>query len=152
MTADIPSGLRGSPRLGEILTQAGLVSSEELAQALARQAVKCLRLGELLVAAGVLEETVLRAVLAVQEDLQLGRERDPAEVVCSRIGAILSSRAAVSAGSLEHALKEHEKGDFPLAEVLVSVGAITRDQLAAIAVHRDDRVPGEICCGSINPD
>jgi len=124
--------LGAPPRLGELLTSAGLVSKAEVASALARQAVKFTRLGELLVQAGVITETVLRAVLAVQEDLQIGRERDPAEIVCSRIGAILSRGSAVSAQSLERALQEHEKGDIPLAEVLVRIGAITRDQLAAI--------------------
>ncbi|MEA3192680.1 MAG: hypothetical protein QOD26_1013 [Betaproteobacteria bacterium] len=119
------------PRLGELLTSAGLVSRAEVASALARQAVKFARLGELLVQAGVIKEAVLRAVLAVQEDLQLGRDRDPAELVCSRIGAILRG-SALSAESLERALQEHEKGDIPLAEVLVRIGAVTRDQLAGI--------------------
>lgn len=116
-----------SPRLGEMLTRSGLVSSEDLSQALARQAVTYLRLGELLVAAGVIEEEVLRAVLAVQEDLQLGRERDPAEIVCARIGAILAGRAAVTAENLQRALQEHAKGGTSLADVLVQIGAVTRD-------------------------
>lgn len=128
-----------SPRLGELLSLAGLVSSEDLAQALASQAVKYLQLGELLVGAGVIEKSVLRAVLAVQEDLQLGRERNPAQLVCSRIGAILASRATVSAESLERALQEHEKGDIPLTEVLVRIGAVTRDQLAGIRAQEPPR-------------
>jgi hypothetical protein len=35
-----------------------------------------------------------RLVLAVQEDLQVGRERDPAELACSRIGAITRDQLA----------------------------------------------------------
>ena len=116
------------PRLGEMLTSCGLASSEDVSQALARQAVTYLRLGELLVAAGVIEESVLCAVLAVQEDLQLGRERDPAELACLRIGALLADRA-VRAEDLERALAAHAKGGTSLAEVLVQTGAVTRDQM-----------------------
>ena len=126
------------PRLGEMLTSSGLASSEEVARALARQAVAYLRLGDLLVAAGVIEESVLCAVLAVQEDLQLGRERDPAELACARIGALLAQRA-VRAEDLERALLAHAKGDASLAEVLVRVGAVTRDQMdRALARGRRD--------------
>jgi len=121
-----------SPRLGELLTGAGLLSSEELAQALARQAVTYVRLGELLVAAGVVDEAVLRAVLAVQEDIQLGRERDPAEVICSRIRAVLCGHTAVSVESIESALQEHENSGTPLTEILVRLGAVTRAQLSGV--------------------
>ena len=59
------------PRMGDLLLRAGLVTEDQLLDALAAQRDRRKRLGEILREDGVLDEVALAAVLAVQLDTPL---------------------------------------------------------------------------------
>jgi type IV pilus assembly protein PilB len=59
------------PRMGDLLLQAGLITDDQLLDALAAQRDRRKRLGEILREDGILDEVALAAVLAVQLDTPL---------------------------------------------------------------------------------
>jgi len=115
------------PRLGELLVRAGLVATQRIDEALARQIGTNRRVGELLVEMGLLQEVELAATLSIQDDLREGRV-ETAQMVAVRLGTILLNAAAVSAAQLERALAEQARGGGLLGEILVRQGVITPEQ------------------------
>ncbi len=100
------------PRLGELLVQNGIISREQLATALTRQAATGVRLGEALVALGFVSEDRLHGLL-----VRLRRT--------IRIGDRLVESGLITAEQLREALERQRKTGGRLGRLLVERGVLS---------------------------
>lgn len=104
--------------LGELLTQAGHITGEQLEHALAEQKKTGEKLGEVLVRMRLLTDRQLNAVLDFQR-MQGDEERSPGPL---RLGELLVSKGYVSREQLNDALYKQTLSRKKLGEVLVEEG------------------------------
>jgi hypothetical protein len=123
----------GKRRLGRILRDGGLISDEQLAQALEEQSRSNDLLGEVLVKMGIVDAVEIKAALAIQEHLGSVEEAVRlAAGVREMLGTLLLQSGKVSAGELEHALAEHKSGGAKLGETCVTLGLLSQQQLDGV--------------------
>lgn len=102
--------------LGDLLIQAGRITSEELDRAIAEQKRSGKKLGEVLVRQGLLTERELQRVLDFQQNQ--GRAT-PGPL---KLGEILVSSGAISRSQLDNALRKQTDSRKQLGEVLIEEG------------------------------
>jgi chromosome segregation ATPase len=142
--------------IGSIFVEKGLITEEQLEQALELQRTTGERLGEILVEKFDIERLELAGALAEQwaeyernganeeRQAQLSptptppatlREPRPVDVAGAAgkrpIGEIFVERGLVTAGQLEEALEEQRKSGGRLGEILVATGKLSRLELAS---------------------
>lgn len=110
-------------QLGDILVDAGIISSTTLERALERQKGSNQRLGQVLEAMGVLTETELLAALQHQGSPFGDQERK------KQLGKILVQTGLISEKTLERALSRRQKSGKRLGELLEEMGVITEHEL-----------------------
>ena len=125
---------RGSIRLGELLVLAELVSEDELLSAIERGLVDETPIGEVLVAANFITEEELKNALTLQKEVSLAN-LDPIEAAdilakAKREGSPLD--VLLEAAAAEKAQKAAPPLQLSLEEMLVLVGIIQQDELAAL--------------------
>lgn len=105
-------------RLGERLVQDGLITDQQLADALAEQEAreKYVPLGRILVESGVI----------TQKQLTLNLDRSPKR---PRLGEVLVRNNMLTPERLEQALAEQRQRRRPLGEVLVKLGFVTDEAM-----------------------
>lgn len=103
-------------RLGQILIRRGLLSPEQLEEALETHAQTGQKLGEILLQAGTISEEDLRS--ALREQLQN-----------QRLGQILLRIGAVDAAALQAALDEQTRTGQLLGEILTAQGACSQESI-----------------------
>ena len=133
-------------QLGELLVAEGLLTEDELEQALAEQATTGRLLGQILVANSYLSAFSLARVLSEQHGVELSRKEGvsapPAPSVSQPeqtwrpLGKLLVDLEFLTESQLERALAaQHEEGGR-LGEILVSRGLLSGGELAqALAVQ-----------------
>jgi chitinase len=104
--------------LGDLLVQAGRISTEQLEQAIAEQKRTGEKLGETMVRQGLLTEKELSGVLDFQQH-QSAAKPAPGPL---RLGEILVSADIISRGQLDDALRKQNSSQKKLGEVLVEEG------------------------------
>lgn len=104
-------------QLGQTLVSRGLISSNQLQEALVMQQEKPhLRVGEILFSLGHLNFSQLDAILAeIHQDI--------------RIGQLLLMRKFITLEELDHALNHQEKRGGRLGEILVELCYCTKTQI-----------------------
>jgi hypothetical protein len=124
----------GDKRLiGRILLDGALITPAELEQALTEQQISGERLGEVLVRLKILDEAQIRAALAVQEHLaSLESALKTAAGERDKLGLLLCKGGYLSEETLDDLLALQRATGEKIGEILVRVGIITTDQLAAL--------------------
>lgn len=112
----IAAGVRR--QLGELLVQAGRITSAQLEHAIAEQKRSGEKLGEVLVRQGLLTERELDGVLDFQQ--YQGREKTATGPL--KLGEILVSSGTISRGQLDDALLKQNRSQKKLGEVLIEEG------------------------------
>lgn len=104
-------------QLGQTLINRGLITTEQLLEALDIQEQKPeLRVGEILFSLGYLNFSQLDAILLeVHQDI--------------RIGQLLLMRRFITHAELDQALHRQEKSGEKLGEILIALGYCTRTQI-----------------------
>ncbi len=128
--------------IGQLLLSAGLVSKENLEQALCAQIATGEMLGTTLIGQGVLQANDLAATLMVQQNVRKVLEAqavarlpvtlDSSQTKCLRIGELLIARNEVQRADVEEALRRQVGTDHRVGALLVTMGAITATQLARV--------------------
>jgi type IV pilus assembly protein PilB len=105
-------------QLGKLLVEEGLVSEEQIAEAVAEQptGVEYVPLGRLLVDKKILTARQLALVLE-RSDKRL------------KIGEVLRRNGSITEEQLEHALQEQRRIKRPLGEVLMKLGFVTEEAM-----------------------
>jgi adsorption protein B len=118
--------IHGSP-LGQLLLQQGLVTEDQLREALRKQRRSYRRLGEVLVEEKILRPEVLEQAVERHQVEGLGR---------GRLGDFLVQQGYLGLEALERALELQQKRFQRLGDVVVEMGLITRRQLADVLRER----------------
>lgn len=125
--------------LGEVLLDGEFISHGDLSLALEQQRETNERLGETLMRLGVLSEMELKAVLAMQADLDTPEEAIEAGAhVRHRLGDILLKAKRVTPRHLDRALEEQKRTNEKLGEVLVRFGILSESELDAVLTWQKD--------------
>lgn len=111
--------------LGQLLIERGLLTDEQLDEALVRQAQSGELLGALLVETSIVTAPLLTAILAEQ-----------AGVVWKPLGELLVERGLLSASELEDALAEQRETGERLGSILVERRVVAGAVLAAILAEQ----------------
>lgn len=114
-----------APRIGRILLDAGLVTTDQLHSALARQQAGAVRLGALLCEMGFLDPATLELALELQSALS-SPERILATAAGPRepLGVLLLAGGCITPAQLEDALAEQERTGARLGRIAVRRGWI----------------------------
>jgi adsorption protein B len=118
--------IHGSP-LGQLLLQQGLVTEDQLREALRKQRRSYRRLGEVLVEEKILRPEVLEQAVERHQAEGMGR---------GRLGDFLVQQGYLGLEVLERALELQQKRFQRLGDVVVEMGLITRRQLADVLRER----------------
>ncbi|PIQ24213.1 hypothetical protein COW36_10355 [bacterium (Candidatus Blackallbacteria) CG17_big_fil_post_rev_8_21_14_2_50_48_46] len=123
LTEKIRSGL--CRFVGEILLEAGLVSAQDLAQAVEIQKETHELIGQILVRNGCLSQQELVDVL----ELQLNNRLDRSRRLHKHLGEILLENQAISRWQLAKALHEQGVREAKIGQVLVNLGYTSRGKV-----------------------
>ncbi|HEX7510098.1 MAG TPA: ATPase, T2SS/T4P/T4SS family [Chitinivibrionales bacterium] len=113
---------RRRKKLGEILIAQGMITNEQLVEALQVHKRTGVSLGTVLVKLGYLSEDELTSVLGAQ--IQLDQKK--------RIGEVLIDQGLISAEQLDAGLEEQKKSKLQLGKCLVKLGFISEDKLVDV--------------------
>lgn len=129
--------------IGRILTEGGLVSREQLEQALEVQKRTNELLGQVLVRMGVVEERELNVALAVQRHLgDLEQAVAVAAGVREMLGSLLVKAGKITGEQLEAAIREQQRTGRKLGEVCVGMGLITEAELGGLLSFQSNQTHG----------
>lgn len=128
------------PQIGQLLLAAELISSDELALALARQPMCGKPLGEILRDMQIIDHSGLRATLSIQDDL-VCREGMITMAAGSResLGALLLHARRITGEQLEQALAEQEETGGRLGDVFIRHGWLSAAELEAILAFQEQQ-------------
>ncbi len=132
--------------IGQILLDAGLITPDDLNKALVEQAESNVQLGQILVNNGAIDQTILNAVLAIQNDLaQLESALKTTAGEPERLGELLIQTGRVTRADVESALAEQQKTREKIGEILVRRGLFTEDEInAALAFQSYQAGPDNV--------
>jgi MSHA biogenesis protein MshE len=106
-------------RIGDLLIEKGVITKEQLVEALKRQKESGQKLGKVLVDMG--------AITSEQAMEHLGQQRMPRSKV--RLGDLLVEKGVISDQQLKQALDEQKKSGHKLGRTLTNLGLVTEDQI-----------------------
>lgn len=128
-------------QIGQLLTKSGLLTSEQLADALIRSKERGLPLGTILLTLGQLRQDQLRAAVEAQSLVNDG-------VVTSDLAVTALAKSSSDRSTLDEALRSLGQGNRPsggtnrLGELLIDAGGLTEDQLAdCLLTSRETGMP-----------
>lgn len=135
-----------APRIGRILLDAGLVTTDQLQAALARQQAGAVRLGVLLCEMGFLDPATLELALELQSALS-SPERILATAAGPRepLGVLLLAGGCITPAQLEDALAEQDRTGARLGRVAVRWGWLDEpglEQLLSLQRQLEHAPPG----------
>jgi type IV pilus assembly protein PilB len=113
---------RRRKKLGEILIAQGMITNEQLVEALQEHKRTGMSLGSVLVKLSYISEDELTSVLGAQ--IQLDQKK--------RIGEVLIDQGLITAEQLNSGLEEQKRSKMQLGKCLVKLGAISEDKLVAV--------------------
>jgi type IV pilus assembly protein PilB len=113
---------RRRKKLGEILIAQGMITNENLVEALQVHKRTGVSLGSVLVKLGYITEDELTGVLGAQ--IQIDQKK--------RIGEVLIDQGLITAEQLSAGLEEQKKSKMQLGKCLVKLGAISEDKLVDV--------------------
>lgn len=129
--------------LGQILIDAGFITSQDLEAALETQWRTNEPLGGILVKKGLLRQQELDAVLAVQRDLATLKDAFSAAAGDPQpIGELLLSAGRIRSNDIEDALSEQAKTSERIGQIFLKRGLVTASELdAVLEFQRCQRMP-----------
>ena len=113
---------RRRKKLGEILISQGMITNENLVEALQMHKRTGVSLGSVLVKLGYITEDELTSVLGAQ--IQLDQKK--------RIGEVLIDQGLITEEQLNAGLEEQKHSKMQLGKCLVKLGAISEDKLVDV--------------------
>lgn len=129
--------LRKQALLGEMLVGRGIISLDQLNDALAEQAITKKRLGQILVARKLITFDFLDTLLA-QLELMEGEWENPLEdPKQALLGEMLVNRGIISADQLDVALAEQALTKKRLGQILIARKLVTFDRLDALLTEQE---------------
>ncbi len=114
-----PAGARRNRSLGETLVETGVISAEQLEQALAEQQRSGRKLGRVLTELG----------LCTQEDIATALQEQVRRI---RIGDLLIDYGHITEEQLGEALKQQKGSERKLGQVLIDMGLVTQRQILEV--------------------
>lgn len=137
-TASTPTASLPRHRLGSLLLDAGLITTQQLTQALEEQQHGIHALGSILVGLGILTASELQATLAVQNSVKTLEEAiHSAAGVRTSLGELLCKAKRLSPRQLELALQEHSDTGERLGAILVRNHWLSQTELAALLAFQE---------------
>jgi hypothetical protein len=137
--------VRRSPRrpIGQILSDGGFISPEQLERALEEQKRSNELVGQVLVRMGIVDERELNVALAVQKHLgDLGQAVAIAAGVREMFGSLLLKAGRITAAQLDLAIAEQKKSGKMLGELCVEMGFITQAELDGLLSFQSNQSHG----------
>jgi type IV pilus assembly protein PilB len=113
---------RRRKKLGEILIAQGMITNENLVQALQVHKRTGVSLGSVLVKLGCISEDELTSVLGAQ--IQIDQKK--------RIGEVLIDQGLITSDQLNAGLEEQKRSKIQLGQCLVKLGFISEDKLVDV--------------------
>ena len=113
---------RRRKKLGEILIAQGMITNEQLVEALQVHKRTGVSLGTVMVKLGYLSEDELTSVLGAQ--IQLDQKK--------RIGEVLIDQGLITAEQLDAGLEEQKRSKLQLGKCLIKLGFISEDKLVDV--------------------
>ena len=113
---------RRRKKLGEILISQGMITNENLVQALQVHKRTGVSLGSVLVKLGCISEDELTSVLGAQ--IQIDQKK--------RIGEVLIDQGLITSDQLNAGLEEQKRSKIQLGQCLVKLGFISEDKLVDV--------------------